>query len=102
MMKADLTAPHPPPEPDLEKLTEQFDRDFAQVCAAVPQPNSFDIVGTERSPWKPLVNEKGVVTIESQFIPPDRELDVIADLRRTLLTLFDPEKAIAEQNEEEN
>ena len=74
-------------------LLREFDRIFAEVCAAVPQPNSFDIVGSEKSPWKPLVNERGVVTIESQYVSPDREVDVIGDLRRTLLTLFDPEKA---------
>lgn len=78
---------------DLRQLLREFDRTFAKVCAAIPQPNSFDIVGSESSPWKPLVNEKGAVTIESQYVPPDREVDVIGDLRRTLLTLFDPEKA---------
>ena len=82
-----------PPELDLQKLLREFDRTFAEVCAAVPQPNSFDIVGSEKSPWKVLVNEKGAVTVESQYVPPDREADVIGDLRRTLLTFFDPEKA---------
>ena len=77
----------------LRNLLREFDRSFAEVCDAVPQPNSFDIVGSENSPWKVLVNEKGVVTIESQYVPPDRDVDVIGDLRRTLLTLFDPEKA---------
>ena len=77
----------------LRNLLREFDRIFAEVCAEVPQPNSFDIVGSEKSPWKALVNEKGVVTIESQYVPPGREADVIRDLRRTLLTLFDPEKA---------
>ena len=88
-----ISAPPPLSEADLRVLLREFDRTFAGVCAAVPQPNSFDIVGTEKSPWKVLVNEKGVVTIESQYVPPDREVDVIGDLRRTLLTFFDPEKA---------
>ena len=86
-------APPSSPTPDLREILQTFDRTFAEVCDAVPQPNSFDIVGSENSPWKPLVDEKGVVTIESQYVPPDREVDVIGDLRRTLLTLFDPEKA---------
>ena len=88
-----ISVPPPLPESGLRQLLREFDRTFAEVCAAIPQPNSFDIVGTEKSPWKVLVNEKGVVTIESQYVPPDREADVIGDLRRTLLTLFDPEKA---------
>ena len=86
-------APPSPPKPDLRQLLREFDRTFTEVCAAIPQPNSFDIVGTEKSPWKVLVNEKGSATIESQYVPPDRKADVIEDLRRTLLTLFDPEKA---------
>ena len=88
-----ISVPPPLPESGLRQLLREFDRTFAEVCAAIPQPNSFDIVGSEKSPWKVLVNEKGVVTIESQYVPPDREVDVIGDLRRTLLSLFDPEKA---------
>ncbi len=85
-------APHLPAE-ELRKLLLEFDRLFAGVCAAVPQPNSFDLIGTEKSPWKPLVNEKGVITLESQYVPPGSEPDPLRDVRRTLLTLFDPETA---------
>ena len=87
---------HTPPRlsaAELEKLLAEFDRLFAEVCSAVPQPNSFDLIGTEKSPWKPLVNEKGVITLESQYVTPGSEPDPLRDVRRTLLTLFDPETA---------
>ena len=86
------TAPHLSAE-ELRKLLQEFDRLFAGVCAAVPQPNSFDLIGTEKSPWKPLVNEKGVITLESQYVPPGSEPDPLRDVRRTLLTLFDSDAA---------
>ena len=40
------TAPHLPAE-ELRQLLQEFDRLFAGVCAAVPQPNSFDLIGTD-------------------------------------------------------
>ena len=69
-----------------------FDEIFEETCFMFPQNNSFDLIGTENSVWKFLVNEKGVVTIETQFTPPGMNPDVYAGVRRTLLTLFDPEK----------
>ncbi len=87
---------HTPPRlsaAELEKLLAEFDRLFAEVCSAVPQPNSFDLIGTEKSPWKPLVDEKGAITLESQYVTPGSEPDPLRDVRRTLLTLFDPESA---------
>ena len=74
-----------------EYLLEMLDNGWQRLCATIPQPNSYDLLGTESSPWKPLVNEKGVITIETQFTPPDIQPDVFAGVRRTLLTLFAPE-----------
>jgi len=82
----------PPIPGGLTAFFRAFDRYYRKTCAAVAQPNSFDLVGTEDSTWKPLVNEKGVVTLESQFTPPGAAHDPFADVRRTLLVLFDPER----------
>ena len=71
---------------------KKFDIVFAEICAKVPQPNSYDLIGTETSIWKLLVNEKGVITIETQYTPPEIEPDYYYCVRRTLLTMFSPEK----------
>ena len=71
---------------------KKFDTVFAEICAKVPQPNSYDLIGTETSIWKLLVNEKGVITIETQYTPPEIEPDYYYCVRRTLLTMFSPEK----------
>ncbi|MBQ6471166.1 MAG: hypothetical protein IJJ33_04220, partial [Victivallales bacterium] len=74
-----------------EELLKMLETGWRSLCAVVPLPNSFDLLGAETSPWKPLVNEKGVITIETQFTPPGMQPDVFAGVRRTLLTLFAPE-----------
>ncbi|MBR2373288.1 MAG: hypothetical protein IKA87_03560 [Lentisphaeria bacterium] len=78
--------------PDLEKYLQEFDSFFNTACKRVPQNNSFDITGTENSCWKLLVNEKGVVTIETQYVPEHLPQDCYKQVRRTMLTLFDPER----------
>ena len=50
---------------DLSSWLKTFDTFFQAASCAVPQNNSFDLVGTENSCWKFLVNEKGCVTIET-------------------------------------
>lgn len=75
---------------DLEKYLQLFDAFFQKVCNDVPQNNSFDIVGTENSCWKFLVSEQGTVTIETQYIPEGMKDDCYNQVRRTMLTLFDP------------
>ena len=78
---------------DLSSWLKTFDTFFQAASCAVPQNNSFDLVGTENSCWKFLVNEKGCVTIETQLdLPELNETDHYAQFRRTLLTLFSPEK----------
>ena len=79
--------------PALDQWLKEFDSFFNQASLAVPQNNTFDLVGTENSCWKFLVNEKGCVTIETQLELPERaETDHYTQFRRTLLTLFSPEK----------
>jgi hypothetical protein len=79
--------------PALDQWLKEFDSCFEQASLAVPQNNTFDLVGTENSCWKFLVNEKGCVTIETQLdLPELNETDHYTQFRRTLLTLFSPEK----------
>ena len=78
---------------EVKKYLGQFDAFYRDACAAVPQNNSFDIIGTEESCWKFLVNEKGNVTIETQYVQGDEAVtDYYGAVRRTLLSLFSPEK----------
>ena len=77
----------------MNNFYQKFDDAFDAVCKKVPQNNSFDIIGTETSRWKLLVNEKGEVTIETQFTPSDMENDYFYCVRRTLLVMFSPERA---------
>ena len=60
---------------NMNDFYQKFDKIFAEVCANVPQNNTYDIIGTETSRWKLLVNEKGIVTIETQYTPPEIEPD---------------------------
>ena len=78
---------------NMNDFYQKFDKIFAEVCANVPQNNTYDIIGTETSRWKLLVNEKGIVTIETQYTPPEIEPDYFYCVRRTLLVMFSPEKA---------
>ena len=77
----------------MNSFFQKLDTAFKKVCAEVPQYNSFDIIGTETSRWKLLVNEKGIVTIETQYTPEDMQIDYVECVRRTLLVMFSPEKA---------
>lgn len=77
----------------MNSFFQKLDTAFKKVCAEVPQNNSFDIIGTETSRWKLLVNEKGIVTIETQYTPEDMQIDYVECVRRTLLVMFSPEKA---------
>ena len=77
----------------MKNFYQKFDSVFNKVCAEVPQNNSYDLIGTESSKWKYLVNEKGIVTIETQYTPPEIKPDYFYCVRRTLLTMFAPEKA---------
>ena len=77
----------------IKDFCEKFDRYFKLVCSEIGQTNSFDLIGTEHSLWKYLVNEKGVVTIETQYNPPYQEPQIYEGVRRTLVTMFSPETA---------
>lgn len=44
--------------------------------------------------WKYLVNSNGVITIESQYNPPDKEPQIYEGVRRTLATMFCPQKVL--------
>lgn len=77
----------------MNNFYQKFDDVFNNICQKVPQNNSFDLIGTESSAWKLLVNEKGVVVIETQYTPEGMEIDYFDCVRRTLMTLFDPAKA---------
>ena len=77
----------------IERFIEKINTYFQQVCREVPQTNSFDLIGTETSLWKYLVNEKGVVTIETQYNPPDKAPQIYEGVRRTVAAMFSPEKA---------
>ena len=77
----------------METFYQKLTQTFKEVCSLVPQPNTYDIIGTESSIWKLLVNEKGVVTIETQYTPPEIEMDYYYCVRRTLLTMFNPQDA---------
>ena len=76
----------------MKSFYDKFKKLFEEVCSSVSQNNSYDIIGTESSIWKLLVNEKGVVTIETQYTPPEMETEIeyYKCVRRTLLTMFDP------------
>lgn len=78
----------------MKDFYSKFDTVFSKVCAEVPQNNSYDIIGTEKSIWKLLVNEKGVITIETQYTPEGMAIDYFDCVRRTLATMFAPEKTI--------
>ncbi len=92
MMASDQLSSPPSLPVGLEVFLQEVDQHYQATCAAVRQPNSFDIIGTETSTWKPLVNEKGVVSLESQFTPKGVPHDPFSAVRRTLLVLFDPER----------
>lgn len=77
----------------MKNFYRKFDEYFSKACREVPQNNSFDIIGTEKSVWKLLVNEKGAVTIETQYTPDGTKIDYFDCVRRTLLTMFSTEKA---------